>query len=154
MTVFHLAQVNIAHLRAPLDDDALADFVAGLAPVNALAEGAPGFVWRLQDDAGDATAIPGFEWDRGDTAGVITNLSVWTDVDALKAFVRSDLHRSFLRRRAEWFHRHAEATVALWWVPAGTVPTVADAEVRVRHLREHGPTEVAFGFASLHPAPT
>ena len=49
--MYELAQVNIARLLAPLDDPLLADFVANLEPVNALADRADGFVRRLQDGA-------------------------------------------------------------------------------------------------------
>lgn len=150
----HLAQVNIGRLRDTTDSPMLADFMNGLDEVNAAAEAAPGYVWRLQTDEGNATDVVAFEWDAADSAGVITNLSTWTDVASLKAFVGSELHVSFLRRRAEWFHRYVgEAYVALWWVPAGTEPTPADAEERIRHLRAHGPTEYAFTLARSFPPP-
>jgi hypothetical protein len=139
-----LAQVNVARLAAPLDSPALADFVANLDPVNAAADSAPGFVWRLQDESGDATAITAFEWDAEGSIGVIVNLSVWLDAEALADFVFGELHRSVLRRRREWFLPMEEAYVACWWVPAAERPTTQDAEQRVRHLRTHGPTSTAF----------
>lgn len=139
-----LAQVNIARLAAPLNSAQLADFVANLDPVNAAADAAPGFIWRLQDDSGDATSIEGFAWDAARSVGVIVNLSVWRDLDALSAFVFSDLHRAVLRRRRDWFVRMREAYVACWWVPAGHRPDVTEAEERVRHVRAHGPTAYAF----------
>lgn len=141
-----LAQVNIARLKAPLDSELLADFVAALDPVNASADAAPGFVWRLQDEGGNATAIPGFAWDQGTSAGVIVNLSTWRSLDDLGSWVYDGLHRAVLRQRATWFERVAEATTALWWVPAGHRPTVAEAEDRVRALRAHGPSAHAFSF--------
>jgi Domain of unknown function (DUF3291) len=147
-----LAQVNVARLRAPLDSPALADFVAALDPVNATADAAPGFVWRLQTEDGNATAIRAFEWDAADSAGVIVNLSAWESVEALAAFVYSDAHRRVLRRRREWFQPMAEAVTALWWIPRGTTPTTAEAEDRVRHLRAHGPTPYAFTLR-VHFAP-
>lgn len=98
-----LAQVNIARLVAPLDDPQLADFVAALEPVNAAADAAPGFLWRLQTDDGDATAVRAFDWDIGDSAGVIVNMSVWRDAEHLAAFVYGELHRQVLKRRREWF---------------------------------------------------
>jgi hypothetical protein len=76
---FELAQVNVARLAAPLDSAGLAGFVAALDPVNAAADRAPGFVWRLQTEDGNATAIQAFEWDAAGSAGVIVNMSVWTD---------------------------------------------------------------------------
>ncbi len=150
---FELAQVNIARLVAPLDDPLLADFVAALDPVNELADRAPGFIWRLQTDEGNATSIRAFEWDAGGSAGVITNLSVWTDADSLARFVHGEGHRRVLRRRREWFERLPEAWTALWWVPAGQRPTTADAEWRIRRLRAHGPTPEAFTLHHRFPAP-
>ena len=94
-----LAQVNIGRLRAPLDSPELAGFVAALDPVNAAADAAPGFVWRLQTEDGNATAVRAFEWDEAGSAGVIVNLSVWESAEALAAFVYSDVHRRVLARR-------------------------------------------------------
>ena len=148
-----LAQVNMGRLRAPLDSPELAGFVAALDPVNALADAAPGFVWRLQTEDGNATAIRAFAWDAAGSAGVIVNMSVWESAEALAAFVYSDAHRQVLRRRREWFQPMTEAYTALWWIPRGTVPTTAEAEDRVRHLRAHGPTPHAFTLRVLVPPP-
>jgi hypothetical protein len=148
-----LAQVNIGRLRAPTDSPVLADFMAALDPVNALADAAPGFVWRLQTEDGNATAIHAFEWDAAGSAGVIINMSVWDSVEALAAFVYSDGHRRVLRRRREWFEPMQEAYTALWWIPRGTIPAVADAEDKVRHLRAHGPTPEAFTLSVHFPPP-
>jgi len=148
-----LAQVNVGRLTAPLDDPALAGFVASLDPVNAAAEQAPGFVWRLQTEDGNATAIQAFTWDAAGSAGVVVNLSVWTDVEHLAAFVFGEMHRQVLRRRREWFHRMREAQVACWWVAAGHRPSTDEAEDRVRHLRAHGPTPHAFTLQASFPPP-
>ena len=148
-----LAQVNIARLRAPLDSPQLTGFVAALDPVNAAADAAPGFVWRLQTEDGNATAVRAFEWDEAGSAGVIVNLSVWASPEALAAFVYSDVHRRVLSRRREWFGRMTEAYTALWWIPRGTVPGTADAEDRVRRLRAHGPAADAFTLRVLFPPP-
>lgn len=150
---FELAQVNIARLVAPLDDAQLADFVALLEPVNAAADEAPGFVWRLQGDDGDATSIRAFEWDVGGTAGVIVNMSVWVGIDELEAFVFSEMHRQVLRRRREWFHRMSEASMVCWWVPAGHRPTTDEAEHRIRDLRANGPSPQAFTLRERYPRP-
>lgn len=151
---YQLAEVNIARLLAPLDDPQLADFVANLEPVNAAAEGAPGFVWRLKDEAGgDATSIEAFTWDAGDSAGVIINMSVWVDLEHLTGFVYSERHRVVLRRRREWFQPVQEMVTVCWWVPAGRMPTTDDAEDRLRHLRAHGSTPWAFGLREPFPAP-
>src|SRR5438067_7746216 len=141
MPAVHVAQVNIARLRAPLDSPQLADFVAALEPVNALADGTPGFVWRLQDETGDATSIRGFDSDE-----IIVNLSVWASLDALWRFAYDSTHLTVMRRRREWFERIAGIHLTLWWVPAGHVPTVAEAELQVAHLARHGPSVEAFDF--------
>ena len=150
---FALAQVNIGRLRAPLDSPQLASFMAALDPVNAVADAAPGFVWRLQTEDGNATAVRAFEWDQAGSAGVILNMSVWESVEALAAFVYSRRHRQVLRRRREWFEQMAEAYLALWWIPRGHVPTPGDAEDRIRHLRAHGPTPHAFTLRVHFPPP-
>jgi hypothetical protein len=150
---YELAQVNVARLLAPLEDPALAGFVAALDPVNAVADAAPGFVWRLQTEDGNATAVQAFTWDTAGSVGVIVNMSVWTGVEQLAAFVFGDMHRQVLRRRREWFAPMKEAFVACWWVPAGYRPTTDDAEARVRHLRRHGPTPHAFTVRDHFPAP-
>jgi hypothetical protein len=148
MPAHHLAQVNIALPREPLDSPALAEFVAALEPVNALADRSPGFVWRLQTEEGDATGIRAFGDDR-----LIVNLSVWTSLEALRAFVYGSGHLAVMRRRREWFERMAGAFLALWWVPAGHVPRVAEAEQRLEHLRLQGPTPRAFTFRTHFPPP-
>ncbi len=141
----HLAQLNVGRLLAPLDTPQLAGFVAALDPINALADAAPGFVWRLQTEDGNATALRMFDDD-----WLILNMSVWESREALHAFVYDSDHVAVMRRRREWFTRMAEAYLALWWVPAGTRPTVPDAEERLTHLREHGPSPRAFTFRDWH----
>ncbi|MEV8594816.1 DUF3291 domain-containing protein [Streptomyces sp. NPDC052012] len=143
---FELAQVNIARLKAPLDSPQLKDFVDGLDPVNADADAAPGFVWRLQSESGDATDVPVFgdDW-------LIINMSVWRDIDALTTFMYQGRHRELLARRREFFERVQEAMATLWWVPAGHRPTVAEAESRLLHLRTNGPTAYAFTLRTSFP---
>jgi hypothetical protein len=149
-----VAQVNIGRLVAPLDSPRLADFVAGLEPVNAVADSAPGFVWRLQTEDGDATALRAFEDDAdGADGGILINMSVWESVEALASFVYGDAHRAVLRRRREWFEQLKNAYAALWWVPRGHVPSITEAETRVRHLRAHGPTPHAFTLKVHFPPP-
>lgn len=143
----HIAQVNIARAEAPLDTPLLAEFVAALEPVNALADSAPGFVWRLQDDTGDATSIRAFPDDL-----MIVNMSVWKSIEALWEFVYGGGHLEVMRRRREWFAR-IEGHQVLWWVPSGCTPTVEEAKERLELLAEHGPTPEAFTFKSRLPAP-
>lgn len=149
-----VAQVNIGRLVAPLDSPQLADFVAGLDPVNAVADGAPGFVWRLQTEDGNATALRAFEQDAdGSDGGILINMSVWETVEDLAAFVYGEAHIAVLRRRREWFERLKDAYAALWWVPRGHIPTIGEAEERVKHLRAHGPTAHAFTLKVHFPPP-
>ena len=108
----HLAQLNIATLRHPIDDPRIADFVDALPLVNGAGEQTPGYVWRLQSDTGNATDIRVF-----DDPLVIVNLTVWESLEALKAFAYRGVHRDFFKRRAEWFVPGSSRT-ALWWLPA------------------------------------
>ena len=137
----HLAQLNVARLNASLDDPAMAGFVAALDPVNALADGWPGFVWRLQTEDGDATAIRAFDDDL-----MLVNMSVWESVEHLADYVYGSGHLAVMRRRREWTTRVAESHLVLWWIDPGTIPTVEEARERLDHLREHGPTPHAFTF--------
>ena len=148
---YHLAQVNFSRLLAPLDSPRLAGFVAALDPVNAVADSAEGFVWRLQTEDGNATSIRAFEWDQAGSAGVIVNMSVWESVEALAAFVYSGPHVTVLRQRREWFELMREASTALWWIPAGTRPSTGDAEAAIRRLRSSGPTPAAFTLRQHFP---
>lgn len=150
---YELAQVNISRMKAPLDDPSFRDFVAGLEPVNAVADNAPGFVWRLQTEDGDATSVHAFEWDVRGTSGVLVNMSVWESPEALAAFVFSGEHLAIMKRRREWFHKVQDVMTALWWVPAGYRPTTADAEAKIKHMRVYGPTAEAFTLKRYFPAP-
>lgn len=149
-----VAQVNVGRLVAPLDSPRLADFMANLDPVNAVADAAPGFVWRLQTEDGNSTALRAFEDDaEGADGGILINMSVWETVDDLAAFVYGDAHLAVLRRRREWFERLSDIYAAVWWVPRGRIPTIREAEERVKHLRIHGPTPYAFTLKVHFPAP-
>ena len=150
MAGFHLAQVNIGRLRAPVDDPTMAGFKNQLAPINALADRSPGFVWRLQTDTGDATAIRPFP----DDELMAINMSVWESLDALQQFVYKSAHVSPLRDRKEWFEPMDGPILALWWTPVGQIPTVAEALARLAHLKEHGPTAHAFTFRAPFPPPS
>ena len=108
----------------------MAGFVAQLATINSLADGSPGFVWRLQTEDGDATAVRPYADDR-----ILINLSVWEDLATLQAFVFRSAHTDVMRRRWEWFERFPDAYVALWWVPVGHRPTVAEAVGRLAYLQ-------------------
>jgi len=149
-----LAQVNIGRLLAPIDSPLIADFAAALDSVNAVADAAPGFVWRMQTEDGNSLAVRGFEQDAaGAGGGILINMSVWESVEALAAYAYGDAHIAVLRRRRAWFEQMRDAYLALWWIPRGHVPTVAEAENRVHHLRVHGPTPYAFTLKQHFPPP-
>ena len=149
MSRHHLAQINVGRLLAPLEAPETAGFVAALGPVNARADAAPGFVWRLQTESGDATAVRA-----SDDPLLIVNLTVWESVDALEAFAyREDSHLAVLRRRREWFERATEPATALWWVPVGHVPSLGEALERLAALRALGPSPKAFTFRERFAAP-
>src|SRR4051812_49024734 len=133
---FHLAQVNIARMIAPLTDPVMAGFVARLGEINQLAESSPGFVWRLIGDANP------FDFD------ILFNLSVWESPEALKQFVYRTSHKELIAAREQWFQRFEGPFVALWWVPAGEIPDVSEARVRLEHLQMHGDSPYAFRFQS------
>jgi hypothetical protein len=147
MTLFHLAQMNLARLAAPLDDPRLADFVAALDRVNALADRSPGFVWRLQGADGNATDLRPYPDER-----ILVNMSVWESVAALRAYVYRGDHAGVLRRRREWFEPFEGPFQVLWWIPAGHTPTPAEGKARLEHLAAHRPTARAFSFKVLYPA--
>ncbi len=142
----HLAQLNIATLRHPQDDPRIADFTDALPTVNGAGEQSTGFVWRLQSDSGDATDIRVF-----DDPQVIVNLTVWQSLEALKAFAYRGIHRDFFRRRAEWFVEGSTRT-ALWWLPAGQLPTTDDAKRRLNFIDAFGASPYAFEMGQNQPA--
>jgi hypothetical protein len=140
--IYHLAQVNIGLARGEMSDPIMAGFAGRLAEINALADASPGFVWRLQTEDGDATAVRPYADTR-----ILINLSVWTDLSALRAYIYRSPHAAVMRGRREWFERIDRVFVALWWVPAGHRPTVTEAVDRLAHLEKHGSTAHCFTFA-------
>ncbi|MFG3078364.1 DUF3291 domain-containing protein [Streptomyces sp. NPDC048225] len=144
---FHLAELNVVTLRHSFDDPHMAEFVAQLDPINADADAAPGFVWRLvADGANDATGL------RPAGEDVVVNLSVWESQEALWDFTYRSGHLEVMRRRREWFDRHVQAHLVLWWVPVGHIPTIEEALKRLATLRAQGPGPDAFTFASSYSA--
>lgn len=143
---YHLAQVNIARMHAPLDDPIMAEFVARLAEINALADRSAGFVWRLQTEDGDATYLRPYDDDR-----ILFNLSVWESIEQLKDYVYKSVHSEVMRQRRQWFEKFDGIYSALWWVEAGHIPTVAEAKQRLEYLQKHGETTHAFTFKRSFP---
>jgi len=139
----HLAQLNIAKAKYSLESPEIKEFVDNLEPVNKLAESSPGFIWRLQDESGDATSITAFS-----DPDIIVNMSVWDSTEALKNFMFRTHHRDFLRRKKEWFHNIPDDSYVLWWVPKSHIPTVQEAVEKLEFLRNNGDTPNAFTFKS------
>jgi hypothetical protein len=145
---WNIAQINVGRLAAPQGDPAVQPFFDALDEINALADSSPGFVWRLQDEGGNATAI-----QVSPDPLFILNMSVWTDADSLFAFVYRSAHTPVMGRRREFFGRFDGAYQALWWIPAGTVPTVNDGLSRLWCLDRYGPSAHAFTFKTRFPVP-
>jgi len=146
VSAYHLAQLNIAKMKFAIDSPELADFVARLEDINALADESPGFVWRLQTEDGDATAVDYFGPD------YLVNMSVWADVESLHGYVYRSAHNEVMAQRKQWFDRMLEAYSVLWWIPTGTVPTIEQADERLQKLRQNGPGAEAFTFKQIFPA--
>lgn len=147
MTGYHIAQVNIGRVRAPIEDPLMAGFVARFDDLNALADRSPGFVWRLQTSEGNATYFRPYDDDR-----ILMNMSVWETIEALRHYVYRTVHAELLRQRHEWFEKFAGTYTALWWVPAGHRPGIDEARKRLAHLETYGPTEFAFTFKTTFQA--
>jgi len=144
MSAYNIAQVNIGRILAELDDPVMAGFVNRLDEINALADASPGFVWRLIVNDGNATYLRPFNDRR-----MLLNMSVWETVEQLRRYVYQTAHVELVRQRHAWFERLAGVYTALWWVPAGHIPSVDEAKQRLVRLEEHGPTEFAFTFQSV-----
>lgn len=146
---YHLAQVNTATLRAPIDSPEMADFVAQIRRINAIADADPGFVWRLRSEgAEDATNIRAFEDKR-----ILITLTVWKSVEALSHYVYRSAHADIMRDRYRWFEKADQPILALWWIQVGHIPTVTEAKERLEHLRRYGSTPTAFSFSKPFPSP-
>ena len=133
-------------MRGPLERPVMRGFVERLDEINALADGSPGFVWRLQTGAGNATYLRPY-----DDEMILINLSVWESIEDLRNYVYGGGHAEVLRQRWEWFEKLETPVTALWWVPAGHVPSIDEAKKRLSHLQEHGPTPFAFSFRAPFP---
>jgi hypothetical protein len=145
---YHLAQINIGRLIAPIDDPRIAEFVSQLEPINALADEAAGFVWRLQSASGNATDIA-----YNDDPSIMLNMSVWESLEALRDYAYKSDHMKVLRDRAKWFEKMAKPYYCLWWIPAGHIPTVAEGRERLEHYQKFGATPFSFWFSQPFPEP-
>jgi hypothetical protein len=140
----HLAQINIARFLHAEDDPRLAEFFANLDRVNAVAERMPGFVWRLKDDTGNATAMSAF-----DDPLTVVNMSVWESAEAFEQFVWRTVHAKIYQRKQSWFEAMSRPHFAMWWIEPGTTPTAAEGRARLEHLQANGPSDYAFGWEGL-----
>jgi hypothetical protein len=139
---FHLAQINVAKIAYPMDGPHMADFVAALDNINALADRSDGFVWRMVGDGGEDASAVRIEG----APELLINMSVWTDITALRAYVYKSAHAAVMARKAKWFPPLARAHMALWWIPAGTLPSLQDAAARLALIDQIGPSANAFTF--------
>lgn len=145
---FHLAQINIALMKAPLHAPIMTEFAEALNEVNAIADQSPGFIWRLQTASGNETDIRAYPDPK-----MLVNVSVWQDVESLKIYVYKSLHGKFFVRRRQWFEQYQGEHFAMWWIPTGHRPTVEEGKTKLEHLALHGDSPEAFTFAQSFPSP-
>lgn len=145
---WHLGQINVGTIKYSPDDPRMDGFMSRLDEVNALAEESPGFVWRLQSDSGNATDI-----DVGGDSLFLANMSVWESADALFDYVYRSSHRDIMVQRKDWFERPTDLYQVLWWIPAGSIPTVEEGLKKLELLKEVGPSAGAFTFKARFPSP-
>lgn len=145
-STMHLAELNFGTLRYGWDDPRTKPFLDALDMVNAVAERADGFVWRMTDD--DMQTAQNDPADVfGGNPNVAATLSVWRDFGALQHFVFNTIHGRFLARRHEWFDALDSRTMVLWPVPVGHTPTLREGNARLQQLQTEGPSEQAFDWA-------
>lgn len=142
MPDYHIAQLNIAHMLAPIDSETMSGFVARLDEINALADTADGFVWRLQTDDGNATSIQAFEDNM-----FIVNMSVWESIEALHEYTYKTAHAQLIKQRRDWFSKMEKPHMVLWWVEAGHIPTTQEAKDKLVYFEAHGASPQAFTFS-------
>jgi hypothetical protein len=145
---YHLAQINVALMKAPLDDPSMTEFAAALNEVNAVADRSPGFVWRLQTASGNAADIQAYSDPK-----MLINLSVWQSVEQIKDYVYKTLHGEFFIRRRNWFERYQGEHLALWWIPADCLPTVEEGKAKLEQLALTGDSPECFTFAKPYSPP-
>ncbi len=148
MNNMHLAELNVGRLIAPQDDPRVADFMGNLDRLNGLAKRMPGFVWMMEGASGAGNTDTAIDGD----PLFIPNISVWESVETLETYVWGTIHKQFYERRAEWFEVLSEMHFVMWWVPQGHRPTLEEALARLAHLKEHGDSDHAFGWAHLAEA--
>lgn len=146
----HLAELNIGRLMASPDDPRVKEFMDNLDRINGLGKRMPGFVWMMEGSGEPGTG--NIENSIGGDPQFVTNLSVWEDVPSLETFVWGTIHKQFYERKAEWFEIMGEQHFVMWWVEPGHRPTQEEALERLEHLKTHGDSDHAFGWAYAQEA--
>ncbi len=146
----HLAELNIGRLVAPTDDPRVKEFMDNLDRINGLGKRMPGFVWMMEGSGAPGTGNT--ENAIGGDPQFVTNLTVWKDAKALETFVWGTIHKHFYDRKTEWFEVLGEQHFVMWWVPEGHQPMQEEALERLEHLKAHGDSDYAFGWAYLKEA--
>lgn len=146
----HLAQLNLAHLKAPEDDPLVADFMNALDRVNGIGKRSPGFVWMMEGSGGPNSGNT--DTKVSDDPLLISNLTVWEDIESFEAFVWNTVHRQFYARRHEWMQIQAQNNFVMWWIEPEHRPTIGEAMDRLAHLNDHGNSDHAFGWDYLPEA--
>jgi len=146
---YALAVMNVAKLRAPLEDTLMDEFRHAIEPINLLAERSPGFVWMYIDDYSKEINIPELQQD----ALLMPQLSVWTDASSLMHFVFKSGHAMYYKRKREWFEPVSIPYSACWWHEMSdhdeteeSMPTLQQAFERLRALRENNGVPDSFAF--------
>ena len=142
MNKYHLAQINVAHAHAPLESEIMAGFVDRLDEINALAENSHGFVWRHTSEESYAASM-----QASDNSLLLINMSIWQDLESLKNYVYKSIHVELIQDRSAWFKKMLTQHQALWWIPAGEIPSIEDGKAKLAFLQDNGPTQEAFTFA-------
>ena len=145
---YQIAQINIAQAKADKDSEVMSGFIARLDEIHTLADNAPGFVWRLETEDGEDGSVSVFN-----DPLLLINMSVWQDIDSLRAFVYKSIHIELLQNRDAWFDKMGEMHQTLWWVPAGHIPSIQEGKDKLDLIRELGPTTDAFTFGKKFPSP-
>lgn len=145
---YHLVQLNVAKMNADIEDPIMASFVQRIDEINSLAENSKGFIWRFQDDQGDATYLRPFEDPR-----ILFNMSVWEEIEDLMNYVYTSKHLELLKSKNEWFTKLGEAHLALWWIEKGRLPSVEEALNKLDFIKKNGPSQEVFTFAKRFPKP-
>lgn len=148
MSGYQLAELNIAEAFFPMDDPRMHGFTSRIGAVNALADRAKGFVWRLVDDDDDsqgAINLRPFE-----NPNMLVNMSVWDDVQSLYEFVYTTVHAKVMSGKPAWFSHLKSHNTVMWWVKSGHIPTLEEAKAKLEYLNQNGPSKQAFTFKDCY----